>query len=67
MNRTYALFKSLSLAALFVLSGTGQASAAEPAAPPQDAAVQAIQPSAAQPAAHPETIRLAWDRVGMVA
>ena len=72
MNRTYALFKSLNLAALLVLLGTGQVLAAAPSAAPQDAAVPAVQSSAAQPTAstetaHPETIRLAWDRVGMVA
>lgn len=72
MNRTYALFKSLNLAALLVLLGTGQALAAAPSAPPQDAVIPAAQPSVAQPTAgtetaHPEAIHLAWDRVGMVA
>jgi hypothetical protein len=72
MNRTYILFKMLNLAALLVLLGTGQALAAESPAPSQDAAAQAAQPGtpqapASQETARPETIRLAWDRVGMVA
>ena len=69
MNRMNSPFKTIRLATLLLMLGSGLASAAEPMATPQDGTVvvQTTQASEAQSAANTEIIHLAWDRVGIVA